>query len=184
MIVNGEWYPYEICKNGTECTMEIDYERLRTVISQAIVDAEKPSQKKEDSEVERIGFWKAIFMIIKGTNKTDGTLTSKILASLLSVGFNVLAVLCLLVVPAALIAFFRVAPSMIWVAENIASDILVVIFFAIIVILALLVALIFRGAANEIEGEQDRDYVVAVFSGVVSFVALIVALIALLEGVG
>lgn len=182
MIENGEWYPYEISKSGTDCAMEIDYEQLKTLISQAIVDAEKSSQGNENSKVERIGFWKALFMIIKGSNKTDGNFTSKILASLLSVGFNFLAVLCVLVIPAALIAFFRLMPSTIWTIENIAANIVVVVFFVIIIVLLLLVAIMFRGAANEIEGERDRDYVVAVFSGVVSFVALIVALIALVRG--
>ena len=38
--------------------------------------------------------------------------------------------------------------------------------------------------AREIEKEKDRDYVVAVFSGIVSFAALIVALVALFKGVG
>ena len=37
---------------------------------------------------------------------------------------------------------------------------------------------------HEMAKEKDRDYVVAVFSGIVSFAALIVALVALLKGVG
>ena len=45
-------------------------------------------------------------------------------------------------------------------------------------------SLIFRAAANEMAKEKDRDYVVAVFSGIVSFAALIIALVALLKGVG
>ena len=39
-------------------------------------------------------------------------------------------------------------------------------------------------SAKDIDREKDKNYVVAVFSGVVSLVALIVAVIALLKGVG
>ena len=38
--------------------------------------------------------------------------------------------------------------------------------------------------AREIKKESDRNYIVSVFSGIVSFAALIVALVALFKGVG
>ena len=50
--------------------------------------------------------------------------------------------------------------------------------------LLLAIALIFRCIANEIRAEKDRNYIVSVFSGLVSFAALIVALVALFKGVG
>ena len=37
---------------------------------------------------------------------------------------------------------------------------------------------------KEIETEKDRNYIISVFSGIVSFAALIVALVALFKGVG
>ena len=39
-------------------------------------------------------------------------------------------------------------------------------------------------SAKEIETEKDRNYIISVFSGIVSFAALIVALVALFKGVG
>lgn len=39
-------------------------------------------------------------------------------------------------------------------------------------------------AAKEIEREKDKNFIVSVFSGIVSFAALIVALVALFKGVG
>ena len=39
-------------------------------------------------------------------------------------------------------------------------------------------------SAKEIVIEKDKNYIVSVFSGIVSFAALIVALIALFKGVG
>ena len=38
--------------------------------------------------------------------------------------------------------------------------------------------------AKEIETEKDRNYIISVFSGIVSFAALIVALVALFKEVG
>ena len=37
-------------------------------------------------------------------------------------------------------------------------------------------------ASKEVESERDRNYIIALFSGVVSFAALIVALVALVKG--
>jgi hypothetical protein len=45
-------------------------------------------------------------------------------------------------------------------------------------------ALLLRASANEFDKEKDRNYIISVFSGIVSFVALIVALVALFKGVG
>ena len=39
-------------------------------------------------------------------------------------------------------------------------------------------------SAKEVETEKDRNYIISVFSGIVSFAALIVALVALFKGVG
>ena len=45
------------------------------------------------------------------------------------------------------------------------------------------VAFVTGASAKEIDKEKDKNYVVAVFSGIVSLVALIVSLIALIQGV-
>ncbi len=46
------------------------------------------------------------------------------------------------------------------------------------------VAIVTGASAKEIDKEKDKNYVVAVFSGIVSLVALVVSLIALIQGVG
>ena len=45
------------------------------------------------------------------------------------------------------------------------------------------VAIVTGASAKEIDKEKDKNYVVAVFSGIVSLVALVVSLIALIQGV-
>ena len=48
--------------------------------------------------------------------------------------------------------------------------------------LALVFSLVVRASANEMAAEKDRNYIIAVFSGVVSFAALVAALAALFKG--
>ena len=48
-------------------------------------------------------------------------------------------------------------------------------------VLTFLISLLFKGAANDIKREEDRNYIVALFSGVVSFVALIISIVALIQ---
>ena len=54
---------------------------------------------------------------------------------------------------------------------------------ALFVVLVLYSFLLWK-SAKEIETEKDRNYIISVFSGIVSFAALIVALVALFKGVG
>ena len=47
---------------------------------------------------------------------------------------------------------------------------------------AVVYSLVLWRAAKEVNTEKDRNYIIALFSGVVSFAALIVALVALVKG--
>ncbi|MBQ6851771.1 MAG: hypothetical protein IJO04_01910 [Oscillospiraceae bacterium] len=46
------------------------------------------------------------------------------------------------------------------------------------------IAILTGASAKEIDKEKDKNFVVSVFSGIVSLVALVVSLIALIQGVG
>ena len=58
------------------------------------------------------------------------------------------------------------------------------IMIAIFLLMSLSIALIFRGIANEIKAEKDRNYITTLFFGFTSLASLIVALVALFKGVG
>ena len=51
-------------------------------------------------------------------------------------------------------------------------------------LISMLTFCILFNIAREIKKEKDRNYIISVFSGIVSFAALIVALVALIKGVG
>ena len=51
-----------------------------------------------------------------------------------------------------------------------------------LVYFCLLQSLMFRGAANDMKQEKDRNYIIALFSGIVSFAAMVIAFVSLVKG--
>lgn len=169
-----------IIYNDNSVHNEIDYEKL----AKAIIEANRKKDDEPSAESdEKIGFWKGVWYIIANKRKTNGALTHGLFSNLLSDLFNSLAYVGFIIAVAAFVAtVYLIVQSV--VQNNFLNSIL----FAFIGIttsaLILLFCLLLRGVANEIEEEKDRNYIIALFSGVVSFAALVVSLIALLKGVG
>ena len=111
-------------------------------------------------------------------------MTSGLLSGLIALAFNGLALLGLIVFVCGIVAIANIIKSCVWTSKLIANNIATISFMVAFIVIVGMFSLIFRAAANEMAKEKDRDYVVAVFSGIVSFAALIVALVALLKGVG
>lgn len=167
-------------KNIALINNEIDYEKLAKVIIEA--NRKKDDEPSTESD-EKIGFWKGVWYIITNKKKTNGALTHGLFSNLLSDLFNILAV------AGAIIALVVLGVTVYLIVQSVAqNDFLNCILFAfagiIYSVLILLFCLLLRGVANEIKAEKDRNYIIALFSGVVSFAALVVSLIALLKGVG
>ena len=162
---------------------EIDYERLENIISNAVNNHDNhvqdtiPTNKKEN-------FYKLVWKIITNKKPPTGKQTAELFGSLLVIVFNCLAVL------GAFCAIFGVIGTVVfcinadWSYDVAFSNMVNAILLVAISVLLGLFALLFRSSANELSIEKDRNYIIAVFSGVVSFAALIVALIALVKGVG
>ena len=154
--------------------LEIDYDKL----AEAIVKAQEKSAE-ESRPAEKTGFWRAIWLILCNKETKTGNRATGVLAVVLAFAFNaislaVLAIMC--------IAVYCLIEKLDWNQEvsRIVSQIVSV---AFLLFLALLTSLIFRGIANEIGAEKDRNYILSFFSGIVSLAALIVALVALFKGV-
>ena len=65
-----------------------------------------------------------------------------------------------------------------------AVNIFVILVEVVLGIVLFLFSFILWKSAKEIQFSKDRNYIISVFSGIVSFAALVVALIALFKGVG
>ena len=152
-------------------TLEIDYEKL----ADAIVKAQEKAKEISivDEVPKKITLKQKIqilWAIITNKATTNGTLTSSFISMSMSTAFNILA---LLTVAFGVCIWFAM-PSVNFMNIEIAG------FFTVI---SLPIALIFRAIANELKKETDRNYIVALFSGLISLVALIIAIIALMKGV-
>ena len=134
------------------------------------------------AEGKRVGFWKKIWWIIKGEGSKDGRYSSGIFASLLGLAFNFLAVvgvvLCIVMIATAIYTGINLNDAKEKLTANLISIVVEVVYGLTFAVFALM----FRGAANDMKLEKDRNYIIALFSGVVSLVALIVSFVALAKG--
>lgn len=147
--------------NIQELNLEIDYKKLAQAIVEAQNDAEKQQTEGKSFVSKSFAFWISLF-------------------------FRFVSIFGIAVCIIGFIAIIQYAiNTAVWTpANNIVANV-----FALGIVGLVLVAfgaycIVMWRAAKEIEQEKDKNFIVAVFSGIVSFAALIVALVALYKGVG
>lgn len=151
----------QVINNIQELNLEIDYDEL----AEAIVRAQNRNLS---------------------TNKTESKNTTMTFASLISLFFRGVAIMLL---PLIIIIVLEIPQAideiMVW--KNFSVIVVKIIYKLSMACLAFVMGIYARvlwNSAKEIELEKDKNYIVSVFSGIVSFSALIVALVALFKGVG
>ena len=150
----------QVVNNIQELNLEIDYDKLAESIVKANskLDAEANKSKKFTSGMFSI----SVFVILR-----------------------VIALLGWIIAFALLIGSINTFIEMSWNDfSTISGNIFQIIYSITITVLLVLYPLMLWKAAKEIETEKDRNYIISVFSGIVSIAALIVALVALFKGVG
>ena len=158
--------------------LEIDYDKL----AEAIVKAQEKSAELnviESHPAEKTGFWRAIWLILCNKETKTGNRASGALAVVLAFVFNAACVVGIAIT--GIIVYYLIEKYN-W-DQKAAYIVPQILFVVVLLFLALLTSLIFRGIANEIGAEKDRNYILSFFSGIVSFAALIVALVALFKRV-
>jgi len=169
----------QVINNIQELNLEIDYDKL----AEAIVKANN-TEKEYNNSKEKLNFLKVIYYIVFNQKQTNGKMISGLLSGLIALIFNIMAILGMGVFVCGIIAMINIIKSCIWSLNAIPYNIAAIIAMIAFVLVIAMFSLLFRAAANEMEKEEDRDYIIAVFSGIVSFAALVVALVAILKGVG
>ena len=167
--------------NIKKVSNELDYDKL----AEAIVKAQERANQSETetTEKQKTSLCRAIWRILKGETSKDGRFLSVPFAFLISTLYRLVASIGFI-----FLIFFDLKAvialtKMTWAGWSIGINAFIIIFMISVSIIALLYLLIFWGAANDIEHEKDKNYVISVFSGLVSVAALIVAIIALYRGV-
>lgn len=163
----------QVINNIKELNLEIDYDKL----AEAIVKAQ---EKSESKPIKKIGFWKSVWLIIRNKEPQNGMKTAYMLAEVMAGMFNIIAIigvaLFAIIIGFSILELDWGSGILNYISQGISVGVLLFASFA--------VSLVFRGIANEIRAEKDRNYIISVFSGFVGFAALIVALVALFKGVG
>ena len=125
-----------------------------------------------------------IWAVIINKQDTQGEFTRGTLILLMTYLLNIVAaLLALFSIIGVCVTIYEIVFILNWSSivtwfYNISAIIIII----TLCMIAFLLAIMLRGFANEVEHEKDRDYIVAIFSGVVSFAALIISLIALVRG--
>lgn len=148
----------------------IDYDKL----AEAIVKAQEISKELPKTD-EKIGFWKAVWLIIVNREKKTGLRTAYVLASVIGYIFNAIAIF-------GVFLFFTFLYAIVCVVNwkvSVITILLQIVMSIVLLFTTAVLSLIFRGMANEINIEKDRNYVMNFFFGLASIVSLIIALISL-----
>ena len=128
-------------------------------------------------------FLKAIVHILKGDVDTQGELTTGSFAILPAAVFRLIAIVGVTFAGVFAWALGSAAITVTWIGWGILTNAIEMLTGIVIFISIILYSVFLWGASIEIMKEKDKNFVIAVFSGMVSFAALIVALVALFQGV-
>lgn len=165
---------------------EIDYERLENTIANAIKKSEEPIEKANNTQkFSLFSYFRALFIILFNKKETHG-LTNSFFTFIVSVVFKLFGYLGCLISFAICIYTIYHSFCIDWSLELIKScmiEFLSYLLFFVISVVVFSLSVLLVGASREIEKEKDKNYIIAIFSGIVSFSALVVALVALFKGV-
>ena len=174
-------------RNITIINNEIDYDKL----AEAIVKAQRKAEEFDFEEIETetkvtfVDIVKAVYLLLFNKSETRG-LTNDIFAMLTSLLFKGIGTLGVVFSPIIIIACLYFAYDLDWTFDVVLNNLIYLFAYTLIAGFAGLIfmfSVMLIGASREIQKEKDKNYIIAIFSGVVSFAALVVALIALMKGV-
>lgn len=127
-------------------------------------------------------FFAAIDRILKGNVDTQGALTTGSFAVLSAAVFKLIAIAGITFAVVFAWALGNAAFAATWTGWAILTNAIEVLAGAVMFFAIVIYSFFLWGASNEIMKEKDKNFVIAVFSGMVGCAALIVALVALVKG--
>ncbi len=166
-----------VINNINHLNLEIDYDKL----AEAIVKAQEQAKENaiEAPEEGKESLFRSIVRILKGKKSSDGRFLSAPFAVILSLAYRMIAIIGLIASIVLAIALVRSFASATWHGWAILGNIVMIVLGIALLFSLFLYLIVFWGAANDVEQEKDKNYVINVFTGLVSLAALIVAIIAL-----
>lgn len=180
----SEMYYKKIAETIVKEQSKINEETIKNAIVDAYkqMELEKRPKIVKTEQVKKQNIFKVIISILLNKSDTKGRFTSGLFTlmtiiilksiSLIGIIFSVLGI------PISIYVTYKaISNGNEWLVSIIIEFVVIFIF-----IILFLFMIIVWGASNEIEREEDRNFIVSLFSGIVSFAALVVAIIALVKG--
>ena len=163
-------------RNITIINNKIDYDKLAEAIVNAQRKVEEPIEEKVTNvKISPKLFLKNIWYIIINKKSTNGELTIGVFSLITSFIFKFVScigfLLAVSMVGLTVYEFFRLD----WTGISFFKNIMTILLVVSTAIIIFMYSVMMLGASREVEKEKDRNYTIALFSGVVSFVALVVA---------
>ena len=158
--------------------VEIDYEKL----AEALVKAEeKYNEIKSGAKDinEKQGLLKSIISILKGKRSKDGSLSYAPFAVVIIALYKTIAITGGILLVPFIMGCLNYCASMQWSGSMMFTNLITIVIMIIAFVFILLYMLMFWGAANDMEYEKDKEYVINVFTGLVSIAALTISIIKL-----
>ncbi len=171
------------CRRCRRCSnIEFDYDKL----AEAIVKANRMAEEKSDvpEPTKKVSFFKKVWWIIRNKKDVNYDMLSGLFTIPITALLNLIAFIGGLIFLLGIPMIIYKAAIMPWESGRIILQIVGLFIIVVVLIDIALLSLIIRSAANEFAREKDRNYIIAVFSGVTGLVALIVALVALFRDNG
>ena len=161
-------------------SIDIDYDKLAEILITAQNGQERQKEKPEEKNNQKIGFFKAVWLIMRGKKDTKDRMTVGLMSIPLSILFKTFSVVVFFTLPVSIYAIAKQCISMTWtVAWTLVTNILTIVLSASILFIVFIFSVLIWGASNEIEKSDDKHFIAAIFSGIVSLAALVVSFIAL-----
>ncbi len=170
-----------VSKN-VQVSVEIDYDKLAEAIVKAQQKAAEPKDVEKTPKFSAKLFLKRIWQILANRVDTHGNLTLGTFALMIGAIFKAISIIGFAATVIGVIAILKFGCDLEWHGLNITWNVIGIALFLLADFVVFTYSVMFWGAANEIDKERDKNYIVSVFSGIVGFVALIVSLVALLKG--
>ena len=170
-----------VVNNIQSLNVEIDYDKLANAIIKAQEEATRKKEEQNAIQQPKGKLFPAIWHILRGKRSKDGRLATAPFAIVISVLYRMIAAIGFIVLVLLWIAGIKAFPVQGW---QVIGNIILVISGIVISLAMILYMILFWGAANEMEHETDKNYIIEVFSGMISIASLVVAIIALSRVIG
>lgn len=163
-------------------SVEINYDKL----AQALIRAKEQAQISNPTKPLSVksSIRRTLWRIFRGKADNDSLFVNSLMSVPLSTILSFIGLSGIIFIPIICIAAFAIyitAHQWFMVAADTFIQILWLLVFLIISFTAWFFSFILKAAGDELEIINDRDYIAAVFSGMVGFAALIISIIAVLN---